>query len=264
MTPCDGCDSRLARSPSLVSRIRPSVSASRRPTWNSRSSRSATNCPIDGRPSGSCIVETTPLGLFSAIVMIDESSCTRMPSTWMTAVSGSTRTPSSSDLVAVDRHAAGGDEVLARAARAEARRREHLLQAHAVGVVDVDRDLGRAARLRRAARRAVAARPAGAAAARVAAAALRTRGAAARRTAGTAARGAAGRAARARASRRRAAHRRCSTRRGTRRCHASRRRRIRPGTRRCAERARGSRRRRASRRRRSRRGTRRCRASRRR
>ena len=45
---------------------------------------------------------------------------------------GSTRTPSSVTLLPVDLDAPGRDEVLGRAARAEARLREHLLQAHAV------------------------------------------------------------------------------------------------------------------------------------
>ena len=38
----DGCATRCAKSPSLVSRISPSVSVSSRPTWNSRSGRPAT------------------------------------------------------------------------------------------------------------------------------------------------------------------------------------------------------------------------------
>ena len=85
-------------------------------------------------------------------------------------------------LVAVDRHATGRDEVLARAPRAQARRREHLLQAHAVGVVDVDRHLGGAARACVGRLDAPSLRgPPGAAAARVPAPALGTRSTAARR-----------------------------------------------------------------------------------
>ena len=46
----DGCATRWAKSPSLVSRISPSVSVSSRPTWKSRSGRSATRS-AEGAPA---------------------------------------------------------------------------------------------------------------------------------------------------------------------------------------------------------------------
>ena len=47
-----------------------------------------------GRPSGSLIVETVPIGLLTASTMCFVSSrIRRSPSTWMTCVAGSTRTP---------------------------------------------------------------------------------------------------------------------------------------------------------------------------
>src|SRR5829696_7007696 len=56
--------SRSASSPSLVRRISPVVSASRRPTGYSRRSLS-TSLTTVGRPWVSCAVDTTPAGLFS-------------------------------------------------------------------------------------------------------------------------------------------------------------------------------------------------------
>jgi hypothetical protein len=53
--------------------------------------------------------------------------------------------PELGDQVAVDLDPAGGDEVLAGPPRADSGGGEQLLQAYAVGVVDVDRRLGRAA-----------------------------------------------------------------------------------------------------------------------
>ena len=47
-TPYDGWVSRCASSPSLVSSSRPSESMSSRPTWNSRSARSSSSCPMCG------------------------------------------------------------------------------------------------------------------------------------------------------------------------------------------------------------------------
>jgi hypothetical protein len=64
-TSYDGCAMRWANSPSLVSRIRPAVSVSRRPTWKSRSGRSATRSERVRSACGSDIVEVTPTGLFS-------------------------------------------------------------------------------------------------------------------------------------------------------------------------------------------------------
>ena len=61
----DGWATRCAKSPSFVSRMSPPVSVSSRPTWNSRSGRSATKSLSVRRPSGSDIVETTPRGLLS-------------------------------------------------------------------------------------------------------------------------------------------------------------------------------------------------------
>ena len=50
-TSYDGCAMRWAKSPSLVSRISPEVSVSSRPTWKSRSGRSATRSDRVRRPS---------------------------------------------------------------------------------------------------------------------------------------------------------------------------------------------------------------------
>ena len=58
-----GWVSRFASSPSLVSRISPLLSASRRPTGYSRSPPAGTSCTTVGRPCVSRAVETTPTGL---------------------------------------------------------------------------------------------------------------------------------------------------------------------------------------------------------
>ena len=94
----DGCINRCASSPSLVSSIRPSVSASSRPTWNSflfPRTRCSTRSPTHGLPRSSDIVECIPRGLLIAKCTRVSSTVTRAPSTRITDASGSTRVPSS-------------------------------------------------------------------------------------------------------------------------------------------------------------------------
>ena len=65
LTPWEGCIIRLAKSPSLVSRSRPSLSRSRRPTGNTRAGTPSIRSITVLRPSSSLVVVTNPRGLLS-------------------------------------------------------------------------------------------------------------------------------------------------------------------------------------------------------
>ena len=58
--------SPLASSPSLVTRIRPSLAISSRPTQNTRGELGGSRSVTRGRPAGSRAVDTTPTGLLTA------------------------------------------------------------------------------------------------------------------------------------------------------------------------------------------------------
>src|SRR5918997_4440036 len=98
----EGCVRRCARSPSFVTRMRPVLSASSRPTGYSRAPRDGTRSTIVRRPCGSAAVESTPLGLWTRKTIRSSGPSRNFPSTATPLSMSTSRAGSVTVLPAID------------------------------------------------------------------------------------------------------------------------------------------------------------------